>query len=1057
MDSTPASSPPSGPDWAPLRAAILASDPNARRLTLIREIETWLVLPWEAALAACAQASPTLAQAREVNALLDVVLRSLRREVGIVDGPEGVPRFQAVMQAFQDGTLPTDERRVWERANVAYGLWAAQRKVAPVLAEPVQPSAQETAARAALEALIGRQQDAQAYAVPGQATAERMEALEAVVADYRAQIAAAAPGSALHVDLCFWAAHAAYAQARGWGILGRTERAARLYAEAAGLYAQGDRPNDAIESAAKARKLGVAVDGDLGGAARQDLRDLVERDADPLVRARAQGRLCALARGANDLFDACEWADKAIANLVAAGFADPQGQPHDALCDAWIRRACRDDARVAALPLLLEVGNLWQDLLDARHARWVSADPPAARAIEAALDNLHTMLHEITAQPGIARDAVAQGLARYMPQWQPDRAAPAAPDTLMASFKAIAASIEAIKQEANAADAVRDLPALRALVARSTACVAAARAIQVAPTIALACHTDAYVRLRADDPAGAAASALEGETLLLDGQHLAPHELAGHPQFDLLLELRGVRLQALLMQVDNEGLRALAQACVQLVEARRWQVADPYQRGAFLASRTLFYEMAVLACFRLQRWDELLATAELVKARAALLDRLAPARPDADPALLGRLGAVNAVLASAPVGSPERADAIDQRRLLLGLLAVEGGARAAVDALPTVGVAALQGALDADEAIVAWVWVAPGVALVLSLTATQFHAERVRLAADELALLDDHVALVRGNGVTVRAFDAMVSRLAGVFLPPATRAFLAPARRLILSPHRALHLLPFHAAQFDGRFLVEQASVRYVPNLSSLLLPTRDASRAPARGRLLALGVGEFAVPGQDWAALAGAQDEARAVAAAWTQRDVEPELLLGPQASVAAVGARLADGRGYRCLHLATHASSVFEAGAADDPFAARLVLQDGTVDALTISQWRLAADVVVLSACDSGQRALGGRGLAELPGDDLFGLQAAWLEAGAQSLVGALWPVDDRVAPAIMARLHDGLAAGVAPDLALQAAVLQYLAQPDARRRIYFWAPLFVTSLGRLAGGPSEENHRA
>ncbi len=1043
------------PDWTPLREAIVASDANGRRLALIRQIVGWLVQPWNDAAAACVAASPTLERAREVNGLLHVVLMSLRREVGIVDGADGVPRFNEVQQRFQAGTLPADERRLWERANVAYGLWAAQRQHDPAVAELPQPSAHEAAARAALEELIERQHATQQYAVPGAATAERMEALEAVVADYRAQIALAEPGSPLHVDLCFWAAHAAYAQARGWGILGRNERAARLYAEAAVLYRQGDRPADAVESADKARKLGVAVDGDLGAASRQDLRDLVERDTDPLVRARAQGRLAALARSANDVFDACEWADKAIANLVLAGFDDPQVASHDALCEAWIRRACRDDSRAGALPLLLEIGNLYQDLLGARHARWAGADAAKARAVEAALDTLQTVLHEIAAQPAIAREAVVSGLARYLPDWQPDPPAPPSPDALMGRLKALAARLEAVKLEANDADAARDGPALQALAARAADCVAEAKTTLLAPTIGLACQTEAYVRLRAGDPAGAAASALEGEALLLDGQSPAPHELAGHPQFDLLLELRAVRLQSLLVQGDNEGLRALAQACVQLVEARRGQVADPYQRGAFLASRTLFYEMAVLACYRLKRWDELLATTELIKARAALLDRLAPARSEAE--LLARLGAVNAQLASSASGSSERAAALEQRRVLLGLLAVEGRASSASEAAPAVDVAALQQALSADEAIVAWVWVAASVVLVLAITPAGVHAERVLLAADELALFDDHVALVRDNGVTVRAFDAMVTRLGGVFLPPATRAFVASARRLILSPHRALHLLPFHAAQFDGRFLVEQAAVRYVPNLASLLLPARDAAPARAGARLLALGVGEFALPGEAWTALAAAEDEARAVAAAWARRDIEPELLLGPQASAAALSERMAQGQGYRCLHLATHASSVFEAGAADDPFAARLILQDGGIDALSISQWRLDADVVVLSACDSGQRALGGRGLAQLPGDDLFGLQAALFEAGARAVVGALWPVDDRVAPAIMARLHDGLAAGVAPDLALQAALVHHLAQPDARRRIYFWAPLFVTSLGRLADPPSQESQRA
>ena len=1042
------------PDWTPLRTAILERDANARRLALIREIESWLVQPWEAALAACTAASPTLERAREVNALLHVVLRPLRRELGLVDGPAGQPRFEELTQAYQAGTLQADGRRLWERASIAFGLWFTQRQNDPAVAELATPSDEEKAGRARLQALIDRQNDVQQYAVPGAATAGRMEALEAVLADYRRELATAAPGSSLHVDLSFFAAHAAYAQARGWTILGRNARAADLYAEAAILYGQGDRPNDALEAAAKARQLGHAVDGDLASASREDLRGLIERDTDPLTRARAQARLSALARVANDRFDGCEWADKAIANLVLAGFATPQATPRGALCDGWIRRACRDAPAAGPLALLLEVDNLYQDLFGARYARWVGVDPAQAGAIETALAMLQGVLLDIAAQPAIAREAVMDGLARYMPPRPTADAAPAPQDDLMARLRSLASRLEAIKLEANAADAKRDLPALQALVARAAECVADARATLLVPTIGLACQTEAYARLRTGDAAGASASAQLGETLVLDGLSATPHDLAGHPQFELLLELRSVRLQSLVMQADNEGMLALAQECVALVEARRWQVADPYQQGAFLASRTLFYEMAVLASFRLKRWDRLLANMELMKSRAALLGRLATPAAGANPDLVKRLDAANAQLASAPAGSEARMAAAEQRRLLLGLLAVERGAAASVDAAPDV--AALQAVLAPDEAIVAWVWVAPSVLIVLALAAGRVHVERVLLAREDVALLDDHVALVRDGGVTVRAFDGMVTRLANTLLPPDTRAFVASARRLILSPHRALHLLPFHAAVIDGRFLIEQAAIRYVPNLSSLLLPARATPRQPGRARLLALGIDHFAVPGQDWVALDAAEDEARAVAGAWASQGAEPELLIGPQASVAAVRARLEQGSGHRCLHLATHASSVFERGVVDDPLAASLILQDGTIDALSISQWRLAAEVVVLSACDSGQRALGGRGLAELPGDDLFGLQSALFQAGVDTVVGALWPVDDRVAPAIVAKLHEGLAAGVAPDLALQAALLHHLAQPGARRGIYFWAPLFVTSLGRLDAS-GQEGQRA
>lgn len=153
------------------------------------------------------------------------------------------------------------------------------------------------------------------------------------------------------------------------------------------------------------------------------------------------------------------------------------------------------------------------------------------------------------------------------------------------------------------------------------------------------------------------------------------------------------------------------------------------------------------------------------------------------------------------------------------------------------------------------------------------------------------------------------------------------------------------------------------------------------------------------------------------------------------------------RCVHIATHGGSVFSGDAREDPFDSFLVLKDAKLDALSISQLRLQAQVVVLSACFSGQRALSLPGLESLPGDDLFGLQAAFFQAGAQSVVGALWPLDDESAARILPRLHRALAAGVAPDLALQEALKRecVASPPDD---IYRWAPLFLSSLGRRIG---------
>jgi hypothetical protein len=215
------------PNWERLRAAILRDDANARRLALIEQIEKWLNLPVEQALEACAKAATTEDMAREVNGLLNLVMAAQRRDLDIADGPAGVARFQELITAYQAGTLEPAVRHIWERYAAAFRLWLTQREAFPAITTTPPPEPE----RGALAALQTRQLDAEQYTGPGGATAERMEVLVAVLADYRALASTVARGRQIFVDICFFAGHTAYALARGWSILGRTQRAARLYAE----------------------------------------------------------------------------------------------------------------------------------------------------------------------------------------------------------------------------------------------------------------------------------------------------------------------------------------------------------------------------------------------------------------------------------------------------------------------------------------------------------------------------------------------------------------------------------------------------------------------------------------------------------------------------------------------------------------------------------------------------------------------------------------------------------------------------------------------------------
>jgi hypothetical protein len=267
----------------------------------------------------------------------------------------------------------------------------------------------------------------------------------------------------------------------------------------------------------------------------------------------------------------------------------------------------------------------------------------------------------------------------------------------------------------------------------------------------------------------------------------------------------------------------------------------------------------------------------------------------------------------------------DRRQVLWSLLSIARMRGAAGKNLPELTVAAIQSALAPDEAVVSWMWVATGILLVLALDRTRIHAERIILSEQRCATLENYVGQILDGKLLRSQLGTMVNKLAADLLPPDTRAFIAGARRLILSPHRRLHLIPFHAAQFDGAYLIEQAAIRYVPNLGSLLIPWTGTSK----GEIVSVGINDFGnrVPG-----LRGAEAEARSVAAIWSAQGDKATLLAGPQATRAAFLALPLD----RCriLHLATHGLSVYDRQLKGDPFASLLCLRDGDLEAMTLAE---------------------------------------------------------------------------------------------------------------------------
>ena len=107
----------------------------------------------------------------------------------------------------------------------------------------------------------------------------------------------------------------------------------------------------------------------------------------------------------------------------------------------------------------------------------------------------------------------------------------------------------------------------------------------------------------------------------------------------------------------------------------------------------------------------------------------------------------------------------------------------------------------------------------------------------------------------------------------------------------------------------------------------------------------------------------------------------------------------------------------------------QDGFLRLNDIFNLNLPADLVVLSACQTG---LG----KDIRGEGLVGLTRGFMYAGSSRVVVSLWSVNDQATAELMKRFYQGmLKNGERPAAALRAAQMEMWKDPRWRAP-YFWA---------------------
>ena len=268
-------------------------------------------------------------------------------------------------------------------------------------------------------------------------------------------------------------------------------------------------------------------------------------------------------------------------------------------------------------------------------------------------------------------------------------------------------------------------------------------------------------------------------------------------------------------------------------------------------------------------------------------------------------------------------------------------------------------------------------------------------------------------------------------------------------PDGILHLVPFASLRDEkNEYWVASVQIasapsatvlhqlRSAPSGSSPSTPFLGVAFSPKEGARSAASDSREASFGDhpmNLKPLPYAQQEVGAAASIFGSSSV---LLEGDRASESRLAAQgLAN---FNIIHIAAHGVSDLV-----EPDRAGLVLapggasDDGFWQAREIRRSKLAADLVTLSACDTGVGRLQGE-------EGIMNLARSFLVAGAKSVVASLWEVDDRSTATLMTHFYKHVANGQTVADSLREAQREMLTEFGKDTRPYFWSGFTVIGDG-------------
>lgn len=223
--------------------------------------------------------------------------------------------------------------------------------------------------------------------------------------------------------------------------------------------------------------------------------------------------------------------------------------------------------------------------------------------------------------------------------------------------------------------------------------------------------------------------------------------------------------------------------------------------------------------------------------------------------------------------------------------------------------------------------------------------------------------------------------------------------RVVFVPQGELFLVPFPAL-LDAKHqpLLTRHTIVTAPSIQTLELTAKAAKVLPQDDGS-ALVVGDPSMPAiattlratpQALSQLPGARDEAIAIA-----KQLQTKPIIGDEARKDRIVEQMQEAS---IIHLATH--GLLDSFKGDAPGAIALAptgsgdRNDGLLTASEIFNLKLQAELVVLSACDTGR--------GDITGDGVVGLSRSLFVAGAPSVLVSLWKVPDESTAYLMTHFY-------------------------------------------------------